>query len=120
MVYLAERAGYTLSARPRLTVDAAAIKIDDDIELLVAGCDQKRLPDDKSVFALAKIFTDILAVYRDFAVTIADIDAGNGCFSSSGSNSKVFHQLLLLKINQFTPAYQAKGKSGHAASFNFP
>jgi hypothetical protein len=85
-----------MAASARLTVYTAAVHIDKHIEFIFACDNHKRGTHDINVFALRKIFIQKPAVYGNLSTAVAHINAGDGGFSSAGSNTKIFNHNIPL------------------------
>jgi hypothetical protein len=77
-----------------LTVGAAAVDINQNIEFAFIRGNHEGLPYHIDVFPQGKILGQISAVYHNFTASVPDIYPGNGGFSSSGSNTKILNHLV--------------------------
>jgi hypothetical protein len=86
-----------VTARARLPVDSAAKHIDKHIEFILVGGYHEGLAHHEDMFALGEIDGYFPAVNRYFAASVPDIHAGDGGFSSSGSDAKILdHSVPLI------------------------
>jgi hypothetical protein len=105
-VNLTQGAGKSVTASAGLTVYAAAIHIDENIKFIFTGNHHQRRPHNVYVFALRKVFVQNFSVDSNFSAAFAHINAGDRCFSSTCSNTKIPNHNIPLWIKSIIEPVQ--------------
>ena len=111
----AEGAGDAVTDRARLSGHAAAVHVDDDVELVGRGHSLKGLIDDKTHGVEGEVVLEGALVDGDVALAGHKTDTGDGGLSPAGAEILNFLFNGFLRSHLHTSPYFSSSATGHCA-----